>query len=55
MVEEAYKVPVGGQDAILIMLWCQNEGGTVKTFSRKDATLHYLPAAIKPGTPPLPF
>jgi hypothetical protein len=36
-----------GEDAILIMLWRQNEGGT-DNFSRQDAPLHSLPAAISP-------
>jgi hypothetical protein len=42
------------EDAILIMLWRQNEGGTGKNFSRQDAPLHYLPAGITPCIPPLP-
>jgi hypothetical protein len=45
----------GGADAIFIMLWRQNEGGTYKNFSRQYTLFHYLPAAIPCGIPPLPF
>jgi hypothetical protein len=44
----------GGEGAILISLWRQNEGGTEKNFSRQDAPPHSLTAAITRGIPPLP-
>jgi hypothetical protein len=44
----------GGEDAILILLWRQNEGGAEKNFSRQDAKLYYLTAAVTFGIPPLP-
>jgi hypothetical protein len=44
----------GGENAILIMVWRQNEGGAVKNFSRQDAPLHYLTAAVMFGILPLP-
>jgi hypothetical protein len=43
----------GGKDAILLMLWRQNEGETDKNFSPKDGPLNSLHAAITPGIPPL--
>jgi hypothetical protein len=43
------------EDVNLIMFWRRNEGGTGKNFSRRDATLHYLTAAVTHGIPPLPF
>jgi hypothetical protein len=45
----------GGEGAILIMLWRQNEGGTEKKFRRQDSPPHYPTAAITRGIPPLPF
>jgi hypothetical protein len=49
------RTATGTEDAIFIMLWRQNGGGTGKTFSRQDAPLHYLTAAATPGIPPLPL
>jgi hypothetical protein len=52
IVEEVY-IKHRGENAILIMLWRKNEGGTYKNFSRQDASLYYLTAAITSGIPPL--
>jgi hypothetical protein len=41
----------GGEDAILILPWRQNQGGTGKDFSRQDATPHYVTAAITRDMP----
>jgi hypothetical protein len=58
IVEEVYMKYEGrvgvARDAIFLMLWRQNEGGTDKTFSRQDAPLHYQTAAVTSGIPPLP-
>jgi hypothetical protein len=54
IVEEVYMKSKVVEDAILIMLCCQNEGGSEKNFSRKDAPLHYLTAAVTSGIPPPP-
>jgi hypothetical protein len=52
VVEEVYRSMIGGEnegeDAILYMLWRKNEGGIGKNFSRQDACLHYLTAAVRP-------